>query len=76
MQAKLVQLDARNIPWRNQFDVVGIFDVLEHIEDDEAVLYQILQSMVRGGGVDYHSSTPVVVECCGRGRLPCEALFG
>jgi SAM-dependent methyltransferase len=50
-RAKLVQLDARRIPWRNQFDVVGVFDVLEHIEDDEGVLGQISDSLVYGGGV-------------------------
>jgi SAM-dependent methyltransferase len=50
-RAKLVQLDARKIPWRNQFDVVGVFDVLEHIEDDKGVLGQIYDSLVRGGGV-------------------------
>ena len=50
-RAKLVQLDARAIPYRNQFDIVGIFDVLEHIEDDEAVLSQIDKSLVYGGGV-------------------------
>ena len=49
-RAKLVQLDARAIPYRNQFDIVGIFDVLEHIEDDEAVLSQIDKSLVYGGG--------------------------
>ena len=50
-RAKLVQLDARQIPWRNQFDVVGIYDVLEHIEDDESVLHQIYESLAYGGGV-------------------------
>ncbi len=50
-RAKLVQLDARKIPWRSQFDVVGIFDVLEHIEDDKGVLEQIYKSLVVGGGV-------------------------
>lgn len=50
-QANLVQLDARKIPWRSQFDVVGIFDVLEHIEDDKGVLEQIYKSLVVGGGV-------------------------
>jgi len=75
-RAKLVQLDARNIPWRNQFDVVGIFDVLEHIEDDEGVLGQIFDSLVYGGGIDYSASTPVVMERGRRGGLPCKALFG
>ena len=50
-RAKLVQLDARKIPWRSQFDVVDIFDVLEHIEDDKGVLEQIYKSLVVGGGV-------------------------
>jgi hypothetical protein len=31
--------------------VVGVFDVLEHIEDDEGVLGQIYDSLVYGGGV-------------------------
>ena len=50
-EAELMQLDARKIPWRNQFDLVGIFDVLEHIEDDEGVLEQIYKSLIHGGGV-------------------------
>jgi ubiquinone/menaquinone biosynthesis C-methylase UbiE len=50
-RAKLVQLDARQIPYHNQFDLVGIFDVLEHIEDDERVLEQIYASLIYGGGV-------------------------
>lgn len=49
--AELVQLDARQIPWRNQFDVVGIFDVLEHIKDDEGVIEQIYESLSFGGGI-------------------------
>ena len=49
-RAKLVQLDARRIPYRGYFDVVGIFDVLEHIEDDEDVLAQIGKALVPGGG--------------------------
>jgi 2-polyprenyl-3-methyl-5-hydroxy-6-metoxy-1,4-benzoquinol methylase len=34
----LVQLDARNIPARNAFDVICALDVIEHIEQDETVL--------------------------------------
>lgn len=37
----LMQMDARNIPYRDEFDVIGAFDVLEHIEEDEQVLEQI-----------------------------------
>lgn len=36
-----LQMDARNIPYYEEFDVVGAFDVLEHIEEDETVLEQV-----------------------------------
>ena len=38
---KLIQMDARNIPFENEFDVIGAFDVLEHIKEDEEVLAQM-----------------------------------
>lgn len=50
-QAHLVQLDARRLPYRNHFNVVGIFDVLEHIEEDEVVLAELWKSLVPGGGL-------------------------
>jgi len=36
----LMQMDARDIPFQEEFDVIGAFDVLEHIEEDECVLAQ------------------------------------
>lgn len=39
--ANFMQMDARNIPFEEEFDVIGAFDVLEHIEDDEGVLAQV-----------------------------------
>lgn len=48
-RTKLVQVDARQIPYRDQFDVVGIFDVLEHIQEDREVLEQIGKSLIQGG---------------------------
>jgi SAM-dependent methyltransferase len=39
--ANFMQMDARNIPFEEEFDVIGAFDVLEHIEDDERVLAQV-----------------------------------
>lgn len=36
-----MQMDARNIPFQDEFDVIGAFDVLEHIEEDERVLAQV-----------------------------------
>jgi SAM-dependent methyltransferase len=49
--ASLMQMDARRIPFRGEFDVVGAFDVIEHIEDDRAVLTELRAATVPGGGV-------------------------
>ncbi|HXC17167.1 MAG TPA: class I SAM-dependent methyltransferase, partial [Holophagaceae bacterium] len=49
--AALFQMDARRIPFRNHFDLIGAFDVIEHIEDDEAVLSEMLRALRPGGGV-------------------------
>ena len=48
--AFLFQMDARHIPFREEFDLIGAFDVLEHIEQDEAVLTQIYHACKPGGG--------------------------
>ena len=50
-KAKLLQMDARHIPYAEEFDVIGAFDVLEHIEEDEAVLREMWRSLLPGGGV-------------------------
>ena len=47
----LFQMDARRIPFREEFDVVGAFDVLEHIKQDEEVLAQMYQATRKGGGI-------------------------
>jgi len=47
----LFQMDARRIPFRDEFDVIGAFDVLEHIEQDEEVLDQMRQATRTGGGI-------------------------
>jgi trans-aconitate methyltransferase len=49
--ATLFQMDARNIPFRDEYDVVGAFDVLEHIEEDERVLAQMWKAIAPGGGL-------------------------
>lgn len=46
---KLMQMDARNIPFVDHFDAIGAFDVLEHIQEDEAVLAQIHNALLPGG---------------------------
>jgi SAM-dependent methyltransferase len=49
--AELLQMDARAIPFRSEFDVVGAFDVLEHIEEDEQALAQIRDALRPHGGL-------------------------
>lgn len=49
--AFLFQMDARRIPFREEFDLIGAFDVLEHIEEDEAVLAQMYLACKPGGGI-------------------------
>jgi len=49
--ATLFQMDARKIPFENEFDIIGAFDVLEHIEEDEFVLSQIYKATCRDGGI-------------------------
>jgi SAM-dependent methyltransferase len=48
---ELFQMDARHIPFREEFDVIGAFDVLEHIDQDEEVLRQMYQAARPGGGI-------------------------
>jgi SAM-dependent methyltransferase len=47
--AELVQMDARDIPLRAEVDVIGAFDVLEHIEEDVEVLGQVHQALKPDG---------------------------
>lgn len=50
-QASLFQMDARAIPFIDEFDVIGAFDVIEHIADDELVLRQFFRAIKPGGGI-------------------------
>jgi len=47
----LFQMDARQISFEKEFDVVGAFDVLEHINEDFIVLQQMFQATEPGGGI-------------------------
>lgn len=50
-RATFMQMDARRIPYAEEFDVIGAFDVLEHIAEDEAVLVQMQRALKPGGGL-------------------------
>ncbi len=50
-EAQLFQMDARQIPFEGEFDIVGAFDVIEHISEDEQVLSQMHQATAPGGGI-------------------------
>jgi SAM-dependent methyltransferase len=48
---KLFQMDARRLPFDLEFDVIGAFDVLEHIEEDELVLGGLFRAIRPQGGL-------------------------
>jgi SAM-dependent methyltransferase len=47
--AEFLQMDARRIPFEQEFDAVGAFDVIEHITEDETVLAQMQRALRPGG---------------------------
>jgi SAM-dependent methyltransferase len=50
-RAQIVQMDARDVPFRAEFDVVCAFDVIEHVDDDVGVLKQLHAACNPGGGI-------------------------
>ena len=50
-KARLFQMDARKLPFEDEFDLIGAFDVLEHISRDETVLSQMYRAARRNGGI-------------------------
>ena len=49
--ASLRQADANDLGLRDAFDVIGAFDVIEHIEDDRRVLANLHAALRTGGGL-------------------------
>ena len=45
------QMDARSIPFEREFDVLGAFDVLEHLVEDNKALAQMFNATRSGGGL-------------------------
>ena len=48
---ELFQMDARHIPFQEEYDVIGAFDVLEHIQEDGKVLQEMHRAIRPGGGL-------------------------
>ena len=44
-EVEFLQLDATSIPFREQYDYIGAFDVLEHIIEDEKVIQNVNNSL-------------------------------
>jgi SAM-dependent methyltransferase len=49
--AKIVRVDARALPFYGEFDVVGAFDVLEHVPEDDEALAAMHLAVRPGGGI-------------------------
>lgn len=45
----LIQADAEKLPFFEEFDVIGCFDVIEHIKNDDVVISQIYKSLKKNG---------------------------
>ncbi|MBD1896732.1 class I SAM-dependent methyltransferase [Coleofasciculus sp. FACHB-129] len=50
-KADLFQMDACKIPFEEEFDIIGAFDVLEHIKEDRIVLAEMYRATKPGGGI-------------------------
>jgi SAM-dependent methyltransferase len=48
-KVEFAQMDARAIPYREEFDAIGAFDVIEHIREDVEVLREIHAALKPGG---------------------------
>jgi len=46
-----VQLDARNIPYQDKFNIIGMFDVIEHLEEERQVMEEINKALKKSGYV-------------------------
>jgi len=48
---EFIQMDARNIPYVEEFDVIGAFDLIDHIAEDRATLAEMHKALKPGGGI-------------------------
>jgi len=50
-EAQILQSDITSLPFKEEFDVVGAFDVIEHVEHDEKALASVFRALKPGGGL-------------------------
>jgi SAM-dependent methyltransferase len=48
---RFIEMDVRRLPFDAEFDVVGAFDVIEHLDDDGSALAAMRAAVRPGGGV-------------------------
>ena len=80
LSVPLLQMDCGSIPFSNRFDVVGAFDLLEHVDQDESVLKEMFRTIRPGGGllltVPQHPSlwSPIEKYSCHKRRYTAHEL--
>jgi SAM-dependent methyltransferase len=78
----LAQMDARRLPFSEEFELIGAFDVIEHIKEDELVLQNFHRALKPGGGclitVPQHRWlwSPVDVQAHHERRYTADELHG
>ncbi|UCC39064.1 MAG: methyltransferase domain-containing protein [Candidatus Aminicenantes bacterium] len=50
-EVPLYQVDALNLPFREYFDIIGLFDVIEHIDEDRKVLKEAYKALKSNGKI-------------------------
>lgn len=48
--ATILRVDGRALPYKEEFDLIGAFDILEHVVEDECMIKEIYRSLKNGGG--------------------------
>ena len=48
---EFVQADLLRLPWDGEFDLIGAFDVLEHVNDHDVAVAQMRRALRPGGGI-------------------------
>ena len=49
MNTPLFQADVLKLPFKDRYDFIGIYDIIEHIEDDRAALRNLYKALRPGG---------------------------